>query len=133
MAEPISPTRIVYRKKDNDGDDKPTTIPMYAIDAHNAVTNYPDQYSYQPFDGSEGVNLPNGDMRPAIPNDWVDLKPSERIALARTLGGKDIRSGADADKFINDYLVSRANAGATEAQAEPKKDEGKTDETKPAA
>lgn len=108
MAEKPEVTKIVYNKTKG-------PVEMYAIDASHAVRAFPEEYSYEPWDGSEGPNLPNGDLRPVIPTDWVDLRPSERIDLARKLGGKDIRSGSAADDFINEYLVARANVGAVES------------------
>jgi hypothetical protein len=110
--------RTVYQKIE-DGDGKQVSLPieMYSIDAHQAVALHPEEWSFEPWDGTEGVNDAGGEPRAVIPNEWVDMKPSERIALARKLGAKDIRSGAAADEFINGYLVDRANAQASSEPA----------------
>jgi len=107
MAEKPEVMKVVYNKTKG-------PVEMYAIDASHAVRSFPEEWSFEPFDGSEGPNLPSGELRAVVPNGWVDLRPSERIDLARKLGGKDIRSGAAADDFINEYLVARANAGVVE-------------------
>jgi hypothetical protein len=113
MADKPQVRRTVFFKDNKDGETVSVPVEMFSIDAHNAVTNHPKEYSYEPWDGSEGPNLSNGEPRAIVPNDWVDLKPSDRIALARQLGAKDVRSGAAADEFINGYLIDRANAGAS--------------------
>jgi hypothetical protein len=116
MAEPIKSTRVVYGKQQG-------AIEMYAIDAHHAVSEHPGEWSFVPWDESqgEGVEMPNGSPRAIVPNGWIDLPASQKIQLARDLGGEKIKSGAQADDFINEYLVDRANAGAAPAKLEPVK------------
>lgn len=118
MAENTA-RRTVYFKDTNSG------IEMYAIDAHHAVTVHPKEYSFSPWDGSEGVDLPNGEPRAVVPNDWIDLKPSDKLTLARRLGAKDVRSGSAAEDFINSYLVERANAGVSPAVVDETGDDQK--------
>lgn len=109
---PIPTHKTAYHKVDG-------AVSMHSIDAHHAVSAFPKEWSFKPWDDSEGANQVNGEPRAVVPNDWVDLKPSDKIKLARELGAKDIRSAAQADEFINGYLVARANAGvAEEAEAE---------------
>jgi hypothetical protein len=117
MAEKPQAQRTVFFKGATAADPVSTPVLMHAIDAAAAVANHPKEYSYAPWDGSESPNLPSGEPVAIVPTDWVDLRPSDRIALARDLGGKDIRSGAAADDFINAYLVSRANGPTTAAVA----------------
>lgn len=112
MVEKPEVTRVVYNKTKG-------SVEMYAIDANHAVNTFPEEWSYSPWDGSEGVNLPNGEPRAVVPSGWVDLPASERIQLARKLGGEKIVSGAKADDFINEYLVARANAGVVEEKSVP--------------
>lgn len=111
MAEPIKATRVVYHKETG-------AVEMYAIDATHAVSAHPKEWSYEPWDGSEGVERPDGQPRAVIPNGWVDLPPSQKIQLAKDLGAEKVKSGAQADEFISDYLVARANAGVVAPAAE---------------
>lgn len=126
---PISTHKTAYQKTEVDGKTVSKAVSMHSIDAHHAVASFPKEWSFKPWDDSEGVNQVNGEPRATVPNDWVDLKPSDRIKLARELGAHDVRSGAAADEFINGYLVERANAGVTkEPEPKPEPAEVQTEE-----
>jgi hypothetical protein len=122
MAEPTRIRKIVYFKSKDDSQSKLNgPVEMYAIDAQHAVTAHPEEYSFVPWndDEGEGPNLPTGELRPIVPTDWIDMKPSEKLQLARSLGAKDVRSGAAAEEFINGYLVERANAANNAPSTRP--------------
>ena len=71
--------------------DGAVTFP-YAVDARHAVSQHPDEWSWQPW-GENGEKLaPVVD----IPSEWQDMKPMQRINLAVQLGAE--RKGLTAAK-----------------------------------
>lgn len=77
----------------------------YAIDAHQAVSHHPKEWSWTPWEAGEKT-------KPvvAIPDDWQDMKPSDRIALAMRLTGAERKglTAAKADEMIEEEVDRRA-------------------------
>lgn len=81
----------------------------YAIDAHSAVSRFPDEWSFTAWASDGSKSVPVVEIDP----DWQDGKPSERIALAIKLGSE--RKGltsAKADEVIEAEVERRATAAA---------------------
>ncbi len=87
--------RTIYHVKDG-------PVMVYHIDANSAVAHHPKEWSNKPWGDQPQEVI-------AIPDKWEDLKPSERINLAVTLGEK--RKGltaAAADEAIAREIERRA-------------------------
>lgn len=100
-------TKTVYHIKDGE-------FSLYIVDAHTAVRNHPKEWSFTPW-GRNGDRIA---PLVEIPADWQDMKPSERISLAVSLGAKRIGlTSAKADDVI-EAEVEKRTAAAAEPQPE---------------
>jgi len=100
-----SMSAVAYHKTDG-----AVTFP-YAIDAHQAVSHHPDEWSKTPWleDGEKSVPTVE------IPEGWEDMKPTDRINLAIRLTGAERKglTAAKADEIIAAEAAKRDPDAAT--------------------
>lgn len=104
---------VAYHIKDG------ATVFNYAVDAHSAVSRFPEEWSFTPWssDGKKSAPLI------AIPEDWQEQSTAARINLAMALSGEPRKgmTAAKADDIILAEVERReAEAEKPEATKEPK-------------
>jgi hypothetical protein len=93
-------------------EDGAMTFP-YAVDAHSAVSRFPNEWSFTPWSKDGGRTAPVVE----IPPDWQDQSPSSRIALALALSGEP-RKGMTAAK-ADDIILAEVERREEEPAPEP--------------
>lgn len=95
---------MAARKKvwDLEAEGCPVECDMWAVDAHEAVLNDPERYTFTPPEGSAGAT--------EIPGDWADMTSSKRRGLAIRLGAPNTIKASEVDTFIEDEIEKRAKA-----------------------
>lgn len=99
-----SQVKTVHHVKDG-------AVSMYLVDANSAVARFPKEWSHTPWgkDGDKTVPIVE------IPGGWQDMRPSERITLAVSLGAKRVGlTAAKADELIEAEVDKRTKPAEAE-------------------